>query len=75
MSARTHRNRFRYALMAPLVVVDGVFTVDGYGMLSALPASSIRSIRVLTAAQAMPPCGMAAGGGAIVLEVPKGPAR
>lgn len=60
---------------APLVVVNGVFAVGSYGMLSALPARSIQSIRVLSATQAMTPYGMAASGGAIVIEVRTGPAR
>jgi outer membrane cobalamin receptor len=65
----------RGSQIPPLVVVNGVLLLDGVRGLAHLPAEEIASMRVLTASAAAPRYGTAAGGGAIIIETRRGPAR
>lgn len=56
----------------PLLVVDGVQMAD-VDYLRQIPASDVHAIRILSAESAEPLYGLAAAGGAIVVETKRGP--
>jgi hypothetical protein len=56
----------------PLLVVDGMRLAD-IGYLRQIPASQVRSIRILDSEAAEPLYGLAAAGGAIIVESKGGP--
>jgi hypothetical protein len=56
----------------PLLVVDGM-TMTDIGFLRQIPASQVRTIRILTSEAAEPVYGLGAAGGAIVVETKRGP--
>ena len=55
----------------PLLVVDGVRATD-IGYLSEIPATQVRTIRILDAEAAEPLYGLVAAGGAIIVETKQG---
>jgi hypothetical protein len=56
----------------PLLVVDGM-TMTDIGFLRQIPASQVRTIRILSSEAAEPVYGLGAAGGAIVVETKRGP--
>jgi hypothetical protein len=71
MRVRIQSERSANVDETPLLVVDGA-QVSDIGYLSQIPAAEVRTIRILDSEAAEPLYGLAAAGGAIVVETKRG---